>query len=168
MIVAAAKRGYQVAQSAQIADVRQVDSDRTLMAGKQRSRIALGRAFHPAESCRSPEVTTTYAGNRVEQHPERAAFIMAGTGETVAHAEFERRANRCAMSTVGDGGYVDEDGFLYLTDRSTLMIICGGVNIYLCATDAGYRGGPGVRTVADRLLPRVPGPSQMPALRRLH
>ncbi|MFX5570808.1 acyl-CoA synthetase, partial [Acinetobacter baumannii] len=27
-------------------------------------------------------------------------------------------------------GYVDDDGFLYLTDRSTFMIISGGVNIY--------------------------------------
>jgi long-chain acyl-CoA synthetase len=35
-----------------------------------------------------------------------------------------------AMSTVGDVGYVDDDGFLYLTDRSTFMIISGGVNIY--------------------------------------
>ena len=34
------------------------------------------------------------------------------------------------MSTVGDMGYLDDDGFLHLTDRSTFMIICGGVNIY--------------------------------------
>jgi long-chain acyl-CoA synthetase len=34
------------------------------------------------------------------------------------------------MSTVGDVGYVDSDGFLYLTDRATFMIISGGVNIY--------------------------------------
>ena len=34
------------------------------------------------------------------------------------------------LSTVGDIGYVDDDGFLYLTDRSTFMIISGGVNIY--------------------------------------
>ena len=33
------------------------------------------------------------------------------------------------MSTVGDVGYV-EDGYLYLTDRATFMIISGGVNIY--------------------------------------
>lgn len=34
------------------------------------------------------------------------------------------------MTTVGDVGYLDDDGFLYLTDRSTFMIISGGVNIY--------------------------------------
>ncbi|MDT7618576.1 MAG: long-chain acyl-CoA synthetase [Pseudonocardiales bacterium] len=32
--------------------------------------------------------------------------------------------------TVGDLGYVDEEGFLYLTDRKAFMIISGGVNIY--------------------------------------
>lgn len=34
------------------------------------------------------------------------------------------------MTTVGDVGYVDDSGFLYLTDRATFMIISGGVNIY--------------------------------------
>jgi len=34
-----------------------------------------------------------------------------------------------SMTTVGDVGYVD-DGFLYLTDRASYMIISGGVNIY--------------------------------------
>jgi long-chain acyl-CoA synthetase len=34
------------------------------------------------------------------------------------------------MTSVGDVGYVDEDNFLYLTDRKTFMIISGGVNIY--------------------------------------
>jgi long-chain acyl-CoA synthetase len=34
------------------------------------------------------------------------------------------------MTTVGDVGYVDDDNYLYLTDRATFMIISGGVNIY--------------------------------------
>jgi long-chain acyl-CoA synthetase len=47
--------------------------------------------------------------------PERTALTRSADG---------------SMSTVGDVGYVDADGFLYLTDRSTFMIISGGVNIY--------------------------------------
>ncbi|MEO5900405.1 MAG: AMP-binding protein, partial [Ilumatobacteraceae bacterium] len=35
-----------------------------------------------------------------------------------------------AMATVGDVGYVDDDGWLFLTDRKSFMIISGGVNIY--------------------------------------
>ena len=42
----------------------------------------------------------------------------------------ESRDESGAMSTVGDVGYVDDDGFLYLTDRKSYMIISGGVNIY--------------------------------------
>ena len=33
-------------------------------------------------------------------------------------------------SALGDVGYVDDDGFLFLTDRASFMIISGGVNIY--------------------------------------
>jgi acyl-CoA synthetase (AMP-forming)/AMP-acid ligase II len=33
-------------------------------------------------------------------------------------------------STIGDVGYVDDEGYLYLTDRQAFMIISGGVNIY--------------------------------------
>ena len=42
----------------------------------------------------------------------------------------ESRNASGTASTVGDVGYVDADGYLYLTDRKTYMIISGGVNIY--------------------------------------
>ena len=42
----------------------------------------------------------------------------------------QTRSEDGTMSTVGDVGYVDDDGFLYLTDRASFMIISGGVNIY--------------------------------------
>jgi long-chain acyl-CoA synthetase len=38
--------------------------------------------------------------------------------------------------TLGDMGYVDEDGYLFLTDRSADLIISGGVNIYPAEVDA--------------------------------
>jgi acyl-CoA synthetase (AMP-forming)/AMP-acid ligase II len=38
--------------------------------------------------------------------------------------------NDRGWSTLGDVGYLDADGFLYLTDRASFMIISGGVNIY--------------------------------------
>ena len=42
----------------------------------------------------------------------------------------EARSPDGTMSTVGDVGYVDQAGYVYLTDRRTFMIISGGVNIY--------------------------------------
>jgi long-chain acyl-CoA synthetase len=42
----------------------------------------------------------------------------------------ESRDAAGTASTVGDVGYVDDEGYLYLTDRKTYMIISGGVNIY--------------------------------------
>ena len=42
----------------------------------------------------------------------------------------EARSEDGTMSTVGDVGYLDPDGYLHLTDRATFMIISGGVNIY--------------------------------------
>ena len=39
-------------------------------------------------------------------------------------------SHRGEWFTVGDAGYLDEDGYLYLTDRKSDMVISGGVNIY--------------------------------------
>ena len=38
--------------------------------------------------------------------------------------------NKHGWTTLGDVGWMDEEGFLYLTDRKSFMIISGGVNIY--------------------------------------
>ncbi len=49
------------------------------------------------------------------------------------HNDLEKTAeahNQHGWSTLGDIGRIDEEGYLYLTDRKNFMIISGGVNIY--------------------------------------
>lgn len=50
--------------------------------------------------------------------------------------------------TVGDMGRLDDDGFLYLTDRANDMVISGGVNIYPAETEAVLYEMPAVRDCA--------------------
>jgi len=57
-------------------------------------------------------------GTRFSYHKDDGKTVGASHPE---HAEW---------ATVGDVGYLDEEGYLYLTDRKAFMIISGGVNIY--------------------------------------
>lgn len=50
--------------------------------------------------------------------------------------------------SVGDLGYVDESGYLYLADRRTDLIISGGSNVYPAEVEAVISALPGVRDVA--------------------
>jgi long-chain acyl-CoA synthetase len=50
--------------------------------------------------------------------------------------------------TTGDLGYLDEDGWLYLTDRKAFMIISGGVNIYPRDAEDAFALHPAVLDVA--------------------
>jgi long-chain acyl-CoA synthetase len=60
-----------------------------------------------------------------------------------------------SMTTVNDVGFVDEDGFLYLTDRKTFMIISGGVNIYPQETENLLITHPKVADAAVFGVPNV-------------
>ena len=124
-------------------------------------------------------------------------------GPNVTPGYFNRAAETAAALTAdgwlrtGDGGYVDEDGYLFLTDRIKDMIVTGGENVYPVeveealaqhadvaevavigvpdphwgeAVKALIVPRPGARTGArraDRVRPRAAGRLQAPALRRL-
>ena len=55
--------------------------------------------------------------------------------------------------TLGDMGYMDAEGYLYLTDRTANLIISGGVNIYPAEVDAVLLDHPSVQDVATIGVP---------------
>lgn len=50
--------------------------------------------------------------------------------------------------TLGEIGYADEDGFIYITDRHSDMVVSGGVNIYPAEAEQVLAGHPGIAEVA--------------------
>jgi acyl-CoA synthetase (AMP-forming)/AMP-acid ligase II len=66
---------------------------------------------------------------------EAGTVYFEGGSEFSYHNDSEKTAssrdpNGRGWSTLGDIGRLDEDGFLYLTDRKAYMVITGGVNVY--------------------------------------
>jgi len=72
------------------------------------------------------ELPTGETGLVYFELPQRP-FEYHGDPEKTRKAEHPEHPNWTAL---GDVGYVDDEGYLYLTDRATFMIISGGVNIY--------------------------------------
>jgi long-chain acyl-CoA synthetase len=74
-------------------------------------------------------------GDDNEQLPVRSeGVVYFANGPPLAYHNDPGKAaentNQHGWTTLGDVGWVDEDGYLYLTDRKSFMIISGGVNIY--------------------------------------
>jgi len=70
-----------------------------------------------------------------EPLPPRAEGLVffEGGGQFEYHGDPAKTAesrNKHGWTTLGDVGWIDEEGYLYLTDRKSFMIISGGVNIY--------------------------------------
>jgi long-chain acyl-CoA synthetase len=90
------------------------------------------------------------AGEPVPARTEGTVFF-AGGGEFEYHNDPAKTAesrNKHGWTTLGDVGWVDEDGYLFLTDRKSFMIISGGVNIYPQEIENLLIGHPKVADVA--------------------
>jgi acyl-CoA synthetase (AMP-forming)/AMP-acid ligase II len=86
-------------------------------------------------------------GPAFEYHDDPAKTAAAGVGS--------------GRSTIGDVGYLDDEGYLFLTDRKAHMIIAGGANIYPQEVENVLVVHPAVNDVAVFGIPddAVPGPA---------
>jgi fatty-acyl-CoA synthase len=82
---------------------------------------------------------------------QAGVIYFAGGRPFEYHGDPDKTAsvtNKQGWRTLGDIGYLDEDGYLYLTDRQAHMIISGGVNIYPQEAENVLAGHPAVADVA--------------------
>lgn len=84
--------------------------------------------------------------------PRTAGLIQMHNGHRFEyHKDAEKTRNTIDVhgwGSLGDIGYLDEDGYLYLTDRQSHMIVSGGVNIYPQEAENLLMTHPAVKDVA--------------------
>ncbi|MDW3686588.1 AMP-binding protein [Cupriavidus sp. CV2] len=69
--------------------------------------------------------------------------------------EARRSIERQGLVTLGDMGHLDEDGYLYVSDRASDMVVSGGVNIYPVEVEHLLAAYPGI---ADCAVFGIPDP----------
>lgn len=93
-------------------------------------------------------------GNEISEPGKEGAVYFPAPDDEEQRFKYYKDDDKTAGSyqgnrfTLGDIGYLDEDGFLYLTDRQSNMIISGGVNIYPQETESHLVMHPKVHDVA--------------------
>jgi acyl-CoA synthetase (AMP-forming)/AMP-acid ligase II len=93
---------------------------------------------HPGTVGKPIVGTIRICGEDGEELPTGEAGVIYFERETMpfeyhndsSKTDSARHPEHPFWTKLGDVGYVDEDGYLYLTDRESFMIISGGVNIY--------------------------------------
>ena len=76
-----------------------------------------------------------------------------GPGTTYRYIGATAKALEGGWESIGDMGYFDADGYLYLADRRADMILTGGANVYPAEVEAAIDACPGVRSSAVIGLP---------------
>ena len=71
-------------------------------------------------------------------------WMRSTTGPTYKYMGAEAKRNAEGWESLGDLGYMDEDGFLYLCDRLADMVIVGGANVYPAEVEAVLEEHPKV------------------------
>ena len=88
--------------------------------------------------------------NRLGPNQIGTVYMAMSSGDFEYHKDKSKtQSNRIGrFFTVGDVGYLDEDGYLFLSDRKTDMIISGGANIYPAEIESVLLEHPKVVDVA--------------------
>ncbi len=122
-----------------------------------------GVVFHASEEAlRKPGTVGKALPNaRIEIHDTDGSLLgpnqvgeiyvwLNGYSNFTYNGQDERRQaiERNGVISVGDVGYLDEDGYLFLCDRKNDMVISGGVNIYPAEIESVLIGMPGVHDCA--------------------
>ena len=112
-----------------------------------------GSVGRPNETCEI--IVVNEAGERLPPNEIGEVFLrpLTGQGSTYRYIGAEAKAIDGGFESIGDMGYFDEDGYLYLADRQTDMILSGGANIYPAEVEAAIDSFPGVRSSAAIGLP---------------
>ncbi len=76
-----------------------------------------------------------------------------GPGSTYRYIGAEPTVSADGWESLGDMGYLDEEGYLYLVDRKTDMIVSGGANVYPAEIEAALDAHPAVQSCAVIGLP---------------
>lgn len=79
-------------------------------------------------------------------------------------AELTESVHRGTAFTIGDVGYLDDDGYLFICDRAKDMIISGGVNIYPAEVEGVLSSHPAVADVAVIGIPDAEWGEQVKAV----
>jgi bile acid-coenzyme A ligase len=78
---------------------------------------------------------------------------LDGAGTTYHYIGAEAKSIEGGWESLGDLGWMDAEGYLYLTDRLSDMILSGGANIYPAEVEAAIEAYPGVQSSAVIGLP---------------
>jgi long-chain acyl-CoA synthetase len=107
-------------------------------------------------------------GNELPPNTEGRLFFADATGRGVVYPNDPEKTAaahlRPGVFTLGEIGYLDEDGYVFITDRFSDMIVSGGANIYPAEAEQVLLEHPGV---ADVAVIGVPHPDMGEAVKAL-
>lgn len=105
-------------------------------------------------------------GNRLG--PDQIGTVYIKMAQPFAYHKDQEKTEKAWRTdgyfTVGDAGYLDADGYLFLSDRKADMIISGGVNIYPAEIESVLSGHPQVLDIAVFGIPDAQWGEQVKAV----